>query len=230
MQTLLLCLMLIAAVTALLLSLVGFKQQQQTKRHSPDVGDIEDIETATLEASTREPDDITITPGDYVSKPRLISSTKPHNTSEKISIPTTTETNASVAAQEQPIVFYVVAEPGELFEGYELIQTFGALHCHYGDGQLFHRHQHDNGHGPILFSVASANPPGHFDLNAIAGIRTTGLSVFMKRSHTPLDRERFKLMLETAGALAEELGGRVYDAEQNPLTEASYRAYHASLA
>lgn len=124
------------------------------------------------------------------------------------------------------LMIFLLARGDRQLAGYELLQTLLAAGLRFGEGQLFHRHQHANGHGPVLCSLAAATPSGVFDLQNIGAFSVRGLCLFMQASGNPtIDSERFSIMLDTARQLSEGLDTWLLDDQRKPLNEASVRRY-----
>lgn len=120
----------------------------------------------------------------------------------------------------QIISLCVLAAPDDLFKGYELMQTLLSLGLRFGKMQIFHRHEHEDGRGKILFSVVSAVEPGYFDITNIGGLTCPGVTFFMSLSQLMNPSRVLDLMLDAANELAEQLGGVVCDAKRQILTAA----------
>jgi cell division protein ZipA len=128
------------------------------------------------------------------------------------------------------IVVFLLAKENRQLAGYELLQTVLAAGLRFGQGHLFHRHQHTNGQGPILCSLAAATPTGVFDMQNIGAFSVHGLCLFMHPSGNPtIDAERFTILLETARQLSDELGTHLLDDQRQPLSNASIQRYQRML-
>jgi cell division protein ZipA len=104
----------------------------------------------------------------------------------------------------------IVAKPGKTFGGYDLLQTLTANHFHFGDMNIFHYHRDMNPSATKLFSLASMQQPGDFDLDKIGLFKTKGLVLFMNRAEHPEHADHiYELMEEVAYQLAEDLDGEV---------------------
>jgi len=140
---------------------------------------------------------------------------------------------AQVATQAESmpvIVMFLLANAGQQFVGYELLQTLLTAGLRFGEGNLFHKHQRANGHGPILCSLAAATPNGTFDLQTIGALSVHGLCLFMYASgNSTIDAERFSIMLDTAQQLKEGLNAQLLDHERRILSEASILSYRRVL-
>ena len=138
-------------------------------------------------------------------------------------------TQPTLTQESNIIVLHVMAPPNQAFLGYELIQALVNVDLRHGPMKIFHRYEHNNGQGNILFSVAQATEPGIFDINDIGALRCLGLSIFM---HTNPDQPAlpiFNLMLEAAQQLAEDLDGKLEDIQHQPLTSQMIANYRKKL-
>lgn len=122
----------------------------------------------------------------------------------------------------QSLMMFLLAKENRTLAGYELLQTILAAGLRFGEGQLFHRHQHSNGQGPVLCSLASATATGVFDLQNIGAFSVRGLCLFMQSSgNATIDAERLSIMLETARQLGDDLDTHLLDEQQRPFTHES---------
>lgn len=136
----------------------------------------------------------------------------------------------SAAQKNKPMMMFLLAKENRQLAGYELLQTVLAAGLRFGEGQLFHRHQHPNGQGPVLCSLAAATATGVFDLQNIGAFSVRGLCLFMQASANPIiDAERFNIMYETAKQLCDGLDTHLLDESQQPLTEESLEHYRRLL-
>lgn len=138
---------------------------------------------------------------------------------------------SSTIQRKQPagsdiLILYVMAPKERPFLGYELMQSLLNVDLRHGNMKIFHRHEHPNGQGRVLFSLAQATEPGIFDLNEMGGLRCTGLSLFMHIAPDDSALNTFNLMLETAQQLADDLAGQLQDINHAPLTPQTTQSYH----
>lgn len=133
--------------------------------------------------------------------------------------------------KNQNIMLFLAAKGQHIFAGYELLQTLLTCGLRFGDGGLFHRHQHSSGQGPVLFSLAAATATGMFDLQNIGAMSVKGLCMFMELSgNVTIDTERFQLFMQTAKHLAMELQANLLDEKQRPVTDATIAKYERLIA
>lgn len=118
------------------------------------------------------------------------------------------------------IVLHVQAPDAHAFGGADILTAAKAQGFRFGAMNIFHHYGPDGRSGtPPWFSMANMYEPGSFDLAAMEGLETHGLSLFMCLP-SPDAATALELMLDTAGALAEALGGEVLDADHASLTPA----------
>lgn len=121
------------------------------------------------------------------------------------------------------IMFFLLAKDQPHFAGYELLQTILAAGLRFGEGDLFHRHQHANGQGPVLFSLATATESGVFDLQNIGAFNARGLCLFMQTSgNANIDTERYEILCQTAKQLSDDLGAYLLDQHRRPVAKESF--------
>ncbi|MCC5792432.1 MAG: cell division protein ZipA C-terminal FtsZ-binding domain-containing protein [Legionellaceae bacterium] len=131
---------------------------------------------------------------------------------------------------KNPIMLFIAARKNRQFAGYELLQAILSAGLRFGDGNLFHRHQGDNGQGILMCSLAAATESGQFNLQRMGAFTCRGLCLFMEAStNSNIDEERFSVMLEVARRLAEELDALILDERHKPFSEHSLHYYEQRL-
>lgn len=198
----------LAGVLLMIIAFASYRKRQQARHNAPEIGDIEDIDLLD-EFADFDDTDATENRADDIIQIRRISAAQ--------SSPALPEHNGMV-------VINLYAEPGTAFSGYELLQSMLAVGLRYGDMNIFHRYRNKNGTGEVLFSVASLDDPGTFDIQQMGGYQCKGLSFFMRLQHNESDHYNQSIMLHAAQQLAEDLGGDLYDIRRQPigLPEAQY--------
>lgn len=136
----------------------------------------------------------------------------------KTAEPEVTEQSAP-AAPARIIALNIMAEEDNPYNGYELLQAILAAGLRYGKMNIFHRFEQKTGRGRILFSLASINKPGTFDLPKMGGFSCPGLTLFMMLKDLEDPLVAFEVMLETAEQLVDGLGGVVLDDQKQALTK-----------
>lgn len=121
---------------------------------------------------------------------------------------------------EEPEVFMlnVVARDQRGFSGEDILHILLACDLRFGDMDFFHRHEFEAGRGAIQFSVANMMRPGVFDIDNMAQMETPGLVFFLTLPGPEDMMKAFDYMLETAQAVARNLGGDVLDESHSVLT------------
>lgn len=124
---------------------------------------------------------------------------------------------------EQPEVFMlnVVARDPEGLRGDDVLQILLACDLRFGDMNFFHRHEFEAGRGAIQFSVANMMQPGVFDIDNMGDLATPGLVFFLTLPGPEDMMKAYDYMLETAQAVARNLGADVLDESRSALTKQS---------
>lgn len=163
---------------------------------------------------------------DVLYQDQILSVKKAQDASvEHIELSESDNTQVTNSAGEV-FVLHVMAQENNLFKGYELLQALLSQGLRFGDMNIFHRYQHTNGKGNVLFSLTSAIEPGTFDIHNMGSYSCPGLSLFMQSSgHLKSDLERFQLMVKVAKNIARELGGICQSDDRQILTEVIIERY-----
>jgi len=114
------------------------------------------------------------------------------------------------------IVINVLARNGAKFAGNDLMEAFLRNGLKFGDMNIFHRVQPAS--KEVQFSVASAIEPGTFDLSAMEGFRTPGVSFFMQMPGPGAPLEVFEDMLAVTRDVAASLGADLKDEQLSVMT------------
>lgn len=113
----------------------------------------------------------------------------------------------------------VVAREARGFKGEDILHILLACDLRFGDMNFFHRHEFEAGKGAIQFSVANMMQPGVFDIDNMSDFNTPGLVFFLTLPGPEDMMKAFDYMLETAQAVARNLGGDVLDESRSVLTK-----------
>ena len=127
--------------------------------------------------------------------------------------------NTNLEEAEEVLVINVMASQGERFAGQALLDVILECGMRYGAMQIFHRHETPEGEGAVLFSMANMVKPGVFDLNTMAEFETPGVSLFMTLPLPVDSHQAFELMVSTADAICERLGGEMKDENRSVMTK-----------
>ena len=90
------------------------------------------------------------------------------------------EKREPAAVADQVFMLFVEAPKGVPFRGPILLGALAAAQLEFGDMDIFHRVELDNGQEKILFSVANIREPGTFDLSAMESFTSEGVVLFMQ--------------------------------------------------
>lgn len=122
------------------------------------------------------------------------------------------------AVDPEVFMVNVVSRDTNGFKGEDILHILLACDLRFGDMNFFHRHEQAAGRGPIQFSVANMIQPGVFDLDRMADVNTPGLVFFLTLPGPEDMMQAFDYMLETAQAVARNLGGDVLDETRSVMT------------
>ena len=147
-----------------------------------------------------------------VSPVRIINLDNPAAPPEE---PEDYETAVSAKAYPPVLSLFIHAKKDQFFYGYELLQSLLSHGFVHGAMNFFH---YNNGH-KTLFSIASIEAPGGFDLDQTGKFKTSGLCLFMQPQRFPNPAILFDQMVGFAEEISDDLGGTVEDEHHHLLTE-----------
>lgn len=118
--------------------------------------------------------------------------------------------------QRQILGLRVVARPGTRFSGMRVRQALVGDGYVYGDMRIFHRAGLD---GRVILSAANLNKPGYFELDKIDSQTFSGLNLFAVLPGPLPALQAFELLLGSARALSQRLGGDMAETNGARLTD-----------
>ena len=171
---------------------------------------------------------------DKLTSQSTIDTTESKKIEDKANEPAEVETTKIAEKTiEEPtdiFVFNVVARDGSELGGHELLQFFLTSGFRYGHMNIFHRHEHADGTGEVLFSIANMMAPGTFDLDSMEQFHSQGISFFLTAPNDNIDiKNAFELMLRAVVQIADEFNCDVLNEQRGTLTEAQFIEYRSRL-
>ncbi|HEY6942210.1 cell division protein ZipA [Dokdonella sp.] len=120
-------------------------------------------------------------------------------------------------AIERIVTLFVASRTGEPLAGPDIVVAAEKAGLEFGDMGIFHRLVlGKKADGPV-FSMANMVKPGHFDMTALDGVRTPGVTLFMTLPGPLPALDAWEMLLPAAQRLAELLDANVLDEGRNAL-------------
>ncbi|GLS90278.1 cell division protein ZipA [Psychromonas marina] len=199
---------------------VEFVDEEQPISSTPDVEDVEDIDVATVISAPSSEEKL-----EQETLEQPVEDIVPESDDVVI------EEESLNADQPQDLfIFNVAAREGKLLGGHELLQFFLTSGFRHGEMAIFHRHEHSDGTGPVLFSIANMMAPGVFDTDNMEQFKSEGVSFFLTAPNKDINiKTSFDLMLRAVEQMAEEFDCDVLNAQREKMTTDQFIEYNNRL-
>lgn len=115
------------------------------------------------------------------------------------------------------VTLYVAARSGEALHGSDIVVAAEKVGLRFGAMHIFHRLVDGRRDAGPVFSVANMVKPGYFDLDRMAELTTSGLSLFATLPGPLSALDAWDTMLPAAQRLAELLDAELLDEDHNAL-------------
>ncbi|TEW54960.1 cell division protein ZipA [Psychromonas sp. RZ22] len=132
--------------------------------------------------------------------------------------------------QNDIFIFNVVTREDKRLGGHELLQFFLTSGFRFGEMNIFHRHEHSDGTGEVLFSIANMMAPGTFDLDHMEQFSSQGISFFLTAPNDKISvNKAFDMMLRAVEQIADEFNCDVLNEQRELLTKEQFIEYRHRL-
>lgn len=130
---------------------------------------------------------------------------------------------------EEVLSVNVIAKRGQEISGQDLLVAVQSFGLRFGDMNIFHRHEHSTGQGPVIFSMANAINPGTFDIEKLPEMHVKGVTFFMRLSEVNKRIFVLELMVDIAKRLANQLGAELKDDTHSVLSSQTVTHYKSRI-
>ncbi|EOD80236.1 Cell division protein ZipA [Grimontia indica] len=189
-----------------------------------------DVPVQSIQTPQEEAPVVDAVPEPVIETPENVSFAEDKDASETVvdDVPQVEE-EAPKEPEQQVLIMNVQAANNSEFDGEELINCLEQHGMIFGEMEIFHRHADLAGTGKVLFSAANMFNPGSFPLATIHQFTTPGITLFMTLPCYGEAEQNFKLMLQTAQQVADQLGGLVTDDKRNMMTPQRLDGYRDKI-
>lgn len=153
-----------------------------------------------------------------------------HNTNTSADANTSRKSKSEQMPVASVVVLHLMAKEGDSFPGDKLLEALLKQGLRYGSMKIFHRHEQEDGAGPVIYSVANSVNPGIFDLNNMDQLATPGVSLFYAMEDVSDPAATLDILLTSAKAMAADLGGEVKDESRSAFTRQTEDHYRQRIA
>lgn len=128
------------------------------------------------------------------------------------------------------VVLHLMAKEGDFFQGEELLEALLKQGLRYGSMKIFHRHEEEEGAGPVIYSVANSVNPGTFDLKNMDQLTTPGISLFFAMEDVSDPAGTLDSLFISAKQIAADLDGELKDESRSIITRQTEEHYRQRVA
>jgi len=128
------------------------------------------------------------------------------------------------------VVLHLMAKEGDFFQGEELLEALLKQGLRYGSMKIFHRHEEEEGAGPVIYSVANSVNPGTFDLKNMDQLTTPGISLFFAMEDVSDPAGTLDSLFASAKQIAADLNGELKDESRSIITRQTEEHYRQRVA
>lgn len=128
------------------------------------------------------------------------------------------------------VVLHLMAKEGDFFQGEELLEALLKQGLRYGSMKIFHRHEDEEGAGPVIYSVANSVNPGTFDLKNMDQLTTPGISLFFAMEDVSDPAGTLESLFNSAKQIAADLDGELKDESRSIITRQTEEHYRQRVA
>ncbi len=128
------------------------------------------------------------------------------------------------------VVLHLMAKEGDFFQGEELLEALLKQGLRYGSMKIFHRHEEEEGAGPVIYSVANSVNPGTFDLKNMDQLTTPGISLFFAMEDVSDPAGTLESLFNSAKQIATDLDGELKDESRSIITRQTEEHYRQRVA
>ncbi len=130
------------------------------------------------------------------------------------------QTVSVAKGDELLITLTVIPKPGHFFSGDDIIVACKLAGLQLGEFNIFHRYAlvDDKVQITPVCSLVNLFEPGYFDMAAMAGFSTEGLSLFMQLPGPVDGREAFAILMDVSEKLSLHLKATICDETRSVLT------------
>jgi cell division protein ZipA len=123
------------------------------------------------------------------------------------------------------IILNLMAKTDSLFEGQKMLQAFVENGLKFGEMDIFHKHVGDTARNPVMFSIANAVKPGHFEIDKMKSFTSPGITLFLTIPGPKDMLAAYDSMLSVTQKLASSLDGEILDQSRATFTKQTASHY-----